>query len=300
MSSGDRKLPEGYEDLGADVDRLEKSLLSIGASYRSCNVTQRAYTTGSPETSRLVAGSIIDDEGGGPVFGEDGDLVIPSAPTAADRLEIVHGWLKDCRRCGLGKRRDEVGGKLVFGSGDPSVDVVLIGEAPGENEERSGDPFVGRAGAMLDKILASVLGLSRDQVYVMNLLKCRPERNRDPAEDEAGACRPFMDVQLSILRPSVIVTLGASATRAVLGREGGIHLFRGKWYVYRGVLVRPTFHPAYLLRKENRSGTPKDRASQRKEEIIEKRRVVRDLERVRSILKSPGKRRRLIEMNIGT
>jgi DNA polymerase len=171
----------------------------------------------------------------------------PGSPAraAADRLLAVRTDLGDCRRCGLCSDRN----KLVFGMGDPGADLVLVGEGPGANEDRRGLPFVGASGEMLDKMLQHVLGLRRNQVYILNIVKCRPPANRTPQPDEIEACRPFLDAQLRAIAPKVILGLGSTANKALLQTSRGIMALRGNWQTWHDVPVMPTFHPAYLLRR---------------------------------------------------
>lgn len=156
----------------------------------------------------------------------------------------VREKLGDCQRCPLHRGRNQ----LVFGVGSPRADLVIVGEAPGFHEDQQGEPFVGPAGQMLDRMLVNVLGLQREQVYIMNVLKCRPPDNRDPEPAEVVACRPFFDAQLNVIRPAAILALGRYAARCLLDSPRGIKALRGNWGDYRGIPVMPTFHPAYLLR----------------------------------------------------
>jgi len=153
--------------------------------------------------------------------------------------------LGDCERCGLCRSRRTI----VFGVGDPDADLVICGEGPGAQEDRQGVPFVGPAGQMLYKMLEHVLGLQRDQVYIVNVVKCRPPGNRTPLPEEIAACRPFLDAQLEAVRPKVILSLGRPATQTLLRTGRGIKSLRGKWQQLGDVPVMPTFHPAYLLRQ---------------------------------------------------
>jgi len=159
-------------------------------------------------------------------------------------MEAVREDLGDCQRCALHRQRSEI----VFGVGDPKARLVVVGEAPGFHEDRQGEPFVGPAGQMLDKMLVNVLGLQRSQSYIINVLKCRPPDNRDPEPSEVDACRPFFDAQINVIRPAVILALGRFATQSLLDNQRGIKAQRGQWGDYRGIPVMPTFHPAYLLR----------------------------------------------------
>jgi len=148
-----------------------------------------------------------------------------------------------CLRCGLGKTRN----KAVFGEGEIKRGVMFIGEGPGANEDIQGRPFVGRAGKLLDKILASI-GLKRKDVFITNIIKCRPPGNRDPKPDEVIACWPYLEEQIELLKPRVIVTLGSPASKTLLETSQGISRLRGRIHDYQGIPLIPTYHPAYLLR----------------------------------------------------
>ena len=166
-----------------------------------------------------------------------------SAPGGEDGLKELREELGDCRRCPLSKGRKN----LVFGAGDPAAQVVFVGEAPGRDEDLRGEPFVGRAGELLTKIITA-MGLSRDKVYICNVIKCRPPGNRDPQPLEIEKCRPFLERQLEILGPRVICALGSFAARTLLGTEERISLLRGRVWDYKGTPLIPTYHPSYLLR----------------------------------------------------
>ena len=165
-------------------------------------------------------------------------------PPAALRLEQVRTELGDCQRCALCRQRQ----KIVFGVGAPDADLMVIGEAPGYQEDVQGEPFVGPAGQMLDKMLENVLGLARAQVYITNVVKCRPPKNRDPEPAEVESCRPLLEAQIEVIRPKVVLVLGGVAFRTLFQSRDGIKRSRGQWREYGGVPVMPTFHPAYLLR----------------------------------------------------
>ena len=167
----------------------------------------------------------------------EGKLALPTL--AAVREEVGD----DCTRCKLGKGRT----KLVFGAGSATARLVFVGEAPGEDEDLSGEPFVGKAGQLLTKMIEA-MGLSRDTVYICNTVKCRPPNNRNPEPDELASCEPFLKGQLAAIRPEVIVTLGKFASQALLRDQTAISRLRGAWREYEGIPLMPTFHPAYLLR----------------------------------------------------
>ena len=167
-----------------------------------------------------------------------------TARTGRTSLSEVRESLGDCRRCGLCKNRKTI----VFGVGDERADLMIIGEAPGYHEDQQGEPFVGAAGQMLDKMLENVIGLRREQVYIANVVKCRPPKNRNPLPDEVEACRPFLEAQIRAIQPKIILILGTVALKAIFGADTGIMRARGIWKEWAGTPVLPTFHPAYLLR----------------------------------------------------
>jgi uracil-DNA glycosylase family 4 len=158
-------------------------------------------------------------------------------------LEDLKQYIGDCKRCKLCQGRM----KLVFGEGSPEAKLVFVGEGPGKDEDMAGRPFVGEAGRLLTRIVAA-MGLTREEVYICNVVKCRPPKNRDPEEDEVEACLPFLKEQLNLVRPQVICTLGRVAGQTLLGKEFKITRGRGSWYTFMETPLMPTFHPAYLLR----------------------------------------------------
>ena len=163
---------------------------------------------------------------------------------AAGLLEDLRlNTIGECVRCKLCEGRS----RIVFGTGDPEARLLFVGEGPGADEDRQGIPFVGKAGQLLNKII-DAMGLSRGQVYIANVVKCRPPDNRAPQPDETDACTPFLFRQIEIIAPRVIVALGAPATQALLDTTAGITKIRGTFREFRGIPVMPTFHPAYLLR----------------------------------------------------
>ena len=137
---------------------------------------------------------------------------------------------------------------MVFGVGDPAADLMFVGEGPGHEEDLKGEPFVGRSGRLLDRLLREEVGLSRDRVYIANVVKCRPPNNRDPHPEEVASCRPFLERQIDLIAPRVIVTLGNFAARLLLDTSAGIKSLRGRVYPYRDAVVVPTYHPSFVLR----------------------------------------------------
>jgi DNA polymerase len=179
-----------------------------------------------------------------------------SSHEEASPLEALSREVDSCRRCRLGGERL----RAVFGVGSSRARVMFVGEGPGYEEDRRGEPFVGKAGELLDRILAAI-GLSRRTVYIANVVKCHPMavpsepdrrgNDRPPTPEETAACRPHLDAQIDLIRPDFLVALGASAARALTGGAQGITALRGQWKEYRGIPLLPTYHPAALLRDES-------------------------------------------------
>jgi uracil-DNA glycosylase len=173
-------------------------------------------------------------------------LPAPGAARDAEpavRLAQLAAAVHDCRKCGLHRGRTQV----VFGSGDPAAALVFIGEAPGHDEDVQGEPFVGAAGQLLNRIIAAI-GLRREQVYILNIIKCRPPQNRNPQPDEIAACWPILQAQLACLRPRIICALGTFAAQTLLQTEERISRLRGRFHRLGDIQVMPTYHPAFLLR----------------------------------------------------
>jgi DNA polymerase len=193
--------------------------------------------------------------GGPPVAGGSGNAESPSdrEPGGApgprlETLEMVRADIGDCTRCKLHRLGRS---QVVFGVGNPSADLMLIGEAPGHDEDVQGIPFVGRAGQLLTKIIEAI-GLSRDEVYIANVIKCRPPENRNPEPDEVETCEPFLFRQVQIIKPKVVVALGSFAARTLLRTTDPISKLRGRFYRYGDAALIATFHPAFLLRSPDR------------------------------------------------
>jgi uracil-DNA glycosylase len=195
-----------------------------------------------------------------PALGPEAKPPIPSAtpsvpPTAtptyslsligcgSQELLAVRADLGECTRCKLAGGRK----KLVFGVGSPRAKLMFVGEGPGADEDQQGEPFVGRAGQLLTRMIEA-MGFRREEVYIANVVKCRPPNNRDPEPDEIESCEPFLKAQIAAIRPSVIVALGRFAVQTLLRDSTPITRQRGRWREYEGVKLMPTFHPAYLLR----------------------------------------------------
>lgn len=170
---------------------------------------------------------------------------ISQLPTSNSELLLkLRAEIGDCQRCKLGKTRTN----LVFGVGNPNAKIVFVGEGPGRDEDLKGEPFVGRAGQLLTDIITKGMKMRREDVYICNVVKCRPPENRNPEPDEIESCEPFLTRQLEIIRPTVIVALGTFAAKTLLKTELPISKLRGKFHDYKGIKIMPTFHPSYLLR----------------------------------------------------
>jgi DNA polymerase len=163
---------------------------------------------------------------------------------ADDRLEQLRLTASTCTLCPLAKGRTQV----VFGVGDPAADLLFVGEGPGREEDLAGEPFVGRSGKLLDRLVLEEIGLTRASFYIANVVKCRPPQNRDPLPPEIEACRPYLEEQIELIDPSVIVTLGNFATKLLLESTRGIRELRGQVFGRGRAQLVPTYHPAYVLR----------------------------------------------------
>jgi uracil-DNA glycosylase len=166
--------------------------------------------------------------------------VIPDKPSA---LNSIRADIGDCTRCRLHSGRT----KLVFGVGNPNAELMFVGEGPGADEDAQGEPFVGRAGQLLNNMITA-MGLKREDVYIANVVKCRPPGNRTPEQDECDTCSPFLLRQIEVIQPKVIVALGAVAAKNLLALNDSMANLRGRWYDFRGARLAVTYHPAYLLR----------------------------------------------------
>lgn len=164
----------------------------------------------------------------------------------ATSLKELDSLINTCTKCSLGKTRN----KFVFGTGNPNADIMLIGEAPGADEDKQGEPFVGRAGELLNKILAAI-NIKREEVYIANILKCRPPNNRTPIPEEINTCIPYLKKQIELIKPKVILCLGLTAANSLLNTKSSMIKLRGNVYEFHGVKLMVTYHPAALLRNPN-------------------------------------------------
>jgi len=210
------------------IERAETAVRSRPAAATGSTVTPR--TTGTTGTAGTAG-----------TTGTTGTV-------GSDELAALARTASTCTRCALSEGRTQV----VFGSGDPGADLLVVGEAPGREEDLSGEPFVGRSGKLLDRLLGEELGIDRSGCYIANVVKCRPPENRNPRRDEVARCRPYLDEQVRLIGPTVVVTLGNFATRLLLDTDRGIRSVRGRAYPFGSGWLVPTLHPAAALR----SGAP--------------------------------------------
>ncbi len=183
-----------------------------------------------------------------------GEIVLPYMAPVNDSLAMITADIGDCRRCRLHIGRK----KIVFGSGSENARLVFVGEGPGADEDEQGVPFVGRAGQLLTQMIDGTakkegIAVTRDDVYICNVVKCRPPENRTPEPDEMATCGQFLFRQLSTIQPKAICALGSTAAKALIGGKDGVTKLRGKWHQWNGIPLMVTFHPSYLLRPYNQN-----------------------------------------------
>lgn len=214
--------------LGAYLEELRESGIEGFPADASCDALQRVTHATAPKEVE-----------------PDPALTTPAAEGAVhhETLEYVRKNLGDCKRCKLGTTRKNI----VFGTGNPKARLVFVGEGPGADEDEKGEPFVGDAGRMLTRIITA-MGIKREEVYICNVVKCRPPGNRNPESDEIGACTPFLLRQINSIKPEVIVALGKFAAQTLLETKEPISKLRGRFRNFHGIPLMPTYHPSYLLR----------------------------------------------------
>jgi uracil-DNA glycosylase family 4 len=250
------------------MDEVRREILDIAVQVKTHLEYRRALGVSFVEMS---------SRGGSSIAAPIASKVIPataafssaekSIVSQAGELAAVREELGECIRCKLYKGRKSI----VFGEGDPHATIVFVGEGPGQEEDLQGRPFVGAAGQLLTDIIVKGMQLRREDVYICNIVKCRPPGNRNPEPDEVEACEPFLIKQLQAINPKIIIGLGNVAVKTLLKTKEGITSLRGNWKTYQGIPVMPTFHPAYLLR------TPSD-----KKLVWEDiKKVIAELERLR-------------------
>ncbi len=232
-----------------DLRRHLEALRAMGVHSLRCEEVAEAVAAPAPELARPAPAAAR----------------APAADPSRRTLAVVRDEVGECTRCKLSATRT----KLVFGVGADETPLMFVGEAPGAEEDRRGEPFVGAAGQLLDRMIAA-MGWTRETVYIANVLMCRPPGNRDPQPDEVSQCLPFLHRKIEVIRPRIIVTLGKPATHALLSTTAPISALRGRFHDFRGIKVMPTFHPAFLLRQPDRK---RDAWSDLKQ-------VIDDLERI--------------------
>jgi uracil-DNA glycosylase len=231
-----------YEDLGIGAfyrDRAPQQFLmdeSVGRKQEKETALVSPARAIAPTQSSAAAPK-LQLMGRGPSLFEAAERV------EGDSLELICGELAGCTRCKLHRRRTNI----VFGVGNPHAELVFVGEGPGHDEDVQGIPFVGRAGQLLTQMITA-MGIKREDVYIANVVKCRPPENRTPEKDEIATCLPFLFRQLGNINPKVVVCLGSVAAQALLNTNKSISHFRGQWFDFRGAKLMATYHPAYLLR----------------------------------------------------
>lgn len=228
---------EQQKQLAARVDYYRE--MGIYDFYRQPVPEQTMEAKTIQEEKRISENNAIPIVAGEPLF----DSVLPVIQDKPAALKAVREDIGDCTRCRLHKGRKNI----VFGVGNVNPDIMFVGEGPGADEDEQGEPFVGRAGQLLNNMI-SAMGLKRQDVYIANVVKCRPPGNRTPERDECDTCGPFLLRQIEIIRPKVIVALGAVAAKYLLAINDSMANLRGRWYDFKGAKLLVTYHPAYLLR----------------------------------------------------
>ncbi len=231
------------------MDEVQQEFLDIVAQVRTHLDYRRALGVSFVEKSSGKRGTRDAKTFSSIVVASEANGLPSSIGAKSSGLEAVRDELGDCVRCKLHKGRKNI----VFGEGNPGAVLVFVGEGPGQEEGLQGRPFVGAAGQLLTDIIVKGMQLKREDVYICNIVKCRPPGNRNPEPDEVEACEPFLIKQLQAINPKIIIGLGNVAVKTLLKTKEGITSLRGNWKTYQGIPLMPTFHPAYLLR------TPSDK-----------------------------------------
>lgn len=261
-----RKRLTFYQDIGIDLFYRDRFLQQIAAVTEEITLPKPVQ---KPQPAKLTAPTVPPAKKPD-VFPRASNVSLFDSmnKVANDSLPAILSEIGDCTRCKLHRGRT----KIVFGDGNPKADLVFVGEGPGRDEDIQGLPFVGRAGKLLTQMIEA-MGLQRQDVYICNVVKCRPPENRTPERDEVETCSPFLLRQLDAISPKVIVCLGSVAAQTLLETNRGISHFRGEWLDFRGRKLMATYHPAYLLRNPNAKGE-----------------VWKDLQKVMAVLGLQGKK----------
>jgi DNA polymerase len=244
----------GLEDIGGSTPTTELApganlAETVSGGLKSAGKTAESlpprYQEGAAQQQAALFGEVILP--GERAHPQSRSQSLPVLESRDASLEAIREDIGDCRRCKLHEHRRTI----VFGEGNPRANLVFVGEGPGAEEDATGRPFVGRAGQLLDKIIAAI-GMKREEVYIANIVKCRPPLNRTPERDEVDTCEQFLYRQLAFIRPQVIVALGSPAFQCLLRTREPITRARGEWRDWNGIKVMPTFHPAFLLRSPDK------------------------------------------------
>ncbi|NIA21917.1 MAG: uracil-DNA glycosylase [Anaerolineaceae bacterium] len=246
------QMPEGGFSSVADFARHVRQQLNSETGRRQMAATQ---APGPPAGKAGSAAARAATQS--PPSAEFDETLRPSRPVDPEIEKQLAALAEEVGRCTRCRELAAARTQTVFKDGPPNADLMFVGEAPGQDEDAQGVPFVGRAGQLLTKIVSGGLKMRRRDVYVCNILKCRPPGNRNPRPDEAANCREYLDAQIDLVRPKVICCLGGIATRFLLDDPTPVGRMRGRWYSYRGVAVRVTYHPAYLLRNYTKDARTK-------------------------------------------
>ena len=239
------QLPELVRDLQAHLVWVQET--DASDLPRRPAIPSKATLGATGLSGAALAGAALAARAASPVapapVAEAPKPAAPSMPSSGTSLQLIRQELGDWKRCRLHEGRTNI----VFGVGNPKAEVCFVGEGPGADEDAQGEPFVGRAGQLLNKMIEA-MGFRRQDVYICNVVKCRPPSNRAPEPDEMETCSPFLRAQLRAIQPKAIVVLGKTAVQALLNDRSPISRLRGRWREYEGIPLMPTFHPAYLLR----------------------------------------------------
>ncbi len=236
------------------LDPAMKKALSARVNYYREMGIYDFYRRPVEEGTELALQNVVSPEAHEPIPGNDSPMPMAPQPSSSSSslpmiqdkvaaLTAIREHIGDCTRCRLHSGRT----KLVFGVGNPNAHIMFVGEGPGADEDAQGEPFVGRAGQLLNNMIVA-MGIRREDVYIANVVKCRPPGNRAPEKDEADTCSPFLMQQIDVVKPKVIVALGATAAKNLLVLNDSMLNMRGRWYDFRGTKLVVTYHPAYLLR----------------------------------------------------
>jgi uracil-DNA glycosylase family 4 len=236
-----RGAPDTPTAAAADIDiGRPQTDLSVSAQAPATNPLASTPPIPAFEESTIPRRTLVSNQPVPPLVSFGPILPAEQRPAA---LAAIRDLIGDCQRCRLAEGRNQI----VFADGDANAQLMFVGEGPGADEDAQGLPFVGRAGQLLNNMIGA-MGLKREQVYIANIVKCRPPQNRKPEPDEAQTCMPFLERQIDVVRPRVLVALGATAATYLLGMRGSIASMRGRIHDYRGIQTVVTYHPAYLLR----------------------------------------------------